>query len=105
MTIPYEKSFASHEKAKFWSSKNELKPEAVSKSSNSKFWFNCECGHEIFICPSKICSGCWCSYCSNPPKLLCDNKDCHSCFDKSFASSDKARYWSKKNGDITPRKV
>jgi len=27
--IPFEKSFASHEKSKYWSNKNKLKPEEV----------------------------------------------------------------------------
>jgi hypothetical protein len=39
--IPYEKSFASHEKAQYWSDKNELKPNEVFKSSHEKFIFNC----------------------------------------------------------------
>ena len=43
--IPYEKSFASHEKAQFWSDKNELNPNEVALNSNKKFWFNCNCGH------------------------------------------------------------
>jgi hypothetical protein len=29
--IPYEKSFASHEKAQYWSDKNEFKPNEVFK--------------------------------------------------------------------------
>ena len=40
MAIPFEKSFASHEKAKYWSSKNELKPEGVARGSNKKYWFD-----------------------------------------------------------------
>lgn len=31
--IPFERSFASHPKSKYWSSKNELKPEQVTKSN------------------------------------------------------------------------
>jgi len=33
--IPFEKSFASHEKAKYWSDKNELKPENIKPEKNT----------------------------------------------------------------------
>ena len=102
--IPFEKSFASHEKAKYWSDKNVLKPNQVALNSNKKFWFNCDCGHEfnkILSCIAGKKNG-WCPYCSN--KKLCENEDCKSCFDKSFASNDKAQYWSEKN-TLIPRQV
>jgi len=34
--IPFEKSFASNENAKYWSEKNEVKPNNVFKSSGKK---------------------------------------------------------------------
>ena len=44
--IPYEKSFASHPKAKFWhptknkdSKNNDIVPRGIRKFSNKKFWF------------------------------------------------------------------
>ena len=37
--ISFEKSFASHDKAKYWSNKNELKPNEVSKGSDKKNLF------------------------------------------------------------------
>ena len=43
--IPFEKSFASHEKSQYWSDKNELKPHQISKASKKKFWFECEYKH------------------------------------------------------------
>lgn len=33
MTIPFEKSFAFHEKSKYWSKKNLITPECVRKYS------------------------------------------------------------------------
>jgi very-short-patch-repair endonuclease len=48
--------------------------------------------------------GCWCGYCSNPPKRLCDDSNCEKCFNNSFASSDNAKYWSNKN-ELKPREV
>jgi very-short-patch-repair endonuclease len=93
----FERSFASHEKAKYWSNKNELKPIQVFKSSIEKYIFNCSCGHEFNQSLSAINSGKWCSYCCSPPKLLCEKEDCEKCFEKSFASHEKAKYWSNKN--------
>ena len=34
MNISFEKSFASHEKAKYWSDKNEVKPFQISKGTD-----------------------------------------------------------------------
>ena len=48
--ISYEKSFASHEKSKYWSDKNELKPTEISKGSDKKCYFNCDkCNHEFLM--------------------------------------------------------
>ena len=102
--IPFEKSFASHEKAKYWSDKNVLKPNQVMKGSNKKYLFNCDCGHSFETNIYSITKGCWCSYCCNPPKKLCDKEDCNQCFEKSFASHEKAKYWSDKNL-LKPRQV
>lgn len=103
MPIPYEKSFASNiEKSKYFSNKNELKPEEVYKGSSKKFIFNCDkCSHEIIMTPASINRGRWCSYCTN--QKLCDN-ECNSCYNKSFESCEKKIYWSDKN-KLTPRQV
>lgn len=96
--IPYERSFASHPKSIFWSEKNgDVKPENVSKSSNVKFWFNCEkCNHTFDCTLNHITnSNRWCSYCAN--KKLCDNENCNICFDKSYASNPFSQNWSDKN--------
>jgi very-short-patch-repair endonuclease len=104
----FEKSFASHIKAKFWSDKNgHVKPRQVFKSSNTKYWFNCDCGHEFETCLCNITSlkPSWCYYCCSPSKRLCEKKDCKTCFKKSFASHPKAEFWSEKNGYVKPRQV
>jgi len=100
--IPFEKSFASHEKFKYWSDKNLLKPNEVSLNSHQKFWFNCDCGHEFDITLGNVNTGYWCSYCAN--KKLCDKEDCKQCFEKSFVSHDKSKYWSDKN-ELKPRQI
>ena len=102
--IPFEKSFASSDKAKYWSNKNELKPKDVFKVSAKKYWFDCKCSHKFYCGLSSINNGSWCPYCSNPSKQLCKSKDCKECFEKSFASSNKAKYWSGKN-ELKPNDV
>jgi very-short-patch-repair endonuclease len=61
----FEKSFASHEKSKYWSKKNDKKPREVFKSTDNKYWFDCPtCNHEFDIRLSSIvCCGNWCSFC------------------------------------------
>ncbi|AYV76646.1 MAG: restriction endonuclease [Terrestrivirus sp.] len=99
----FNKSFASHEKAKFWSNRNELKPREVFKSSVTKYLFDCDkCFHTFSIRLNHIYKNCWCSFCAS--FYLCNNIECKVCYEKSFASYEKAKYWSKEN-NITPREV
>jgi very-short-patch-repair endonuclease len=42
--------------------------------------------------------------CSNVSKKLCGNKDCITCYNRSFATNIKSQYWSYKN-DIEPYEV
>ena len=96
--ICYNKSFGSNEKAKYWSNKNELIPRQVFKVSAKKYLFNCnKCNHEFINDPAHISIGRWCPYCCIPQKQLCGNINCNNCFDKSFASHEKVKYWSNKN--------
>ena len=100
----FEKSFASHEKSKYWSDKNKLKPREIFLNSNTKYIFNCSCGHEFEQTISDINTGKWCSYCCIPTQKLCDKNECKHCFDRSFASHEKSKFWSNKNEDI-PRHI
>jgi very-short-patch-repair endonuclease len=101
----FDKSFASHEKSQYWSNKNVLTPRQVFRSSATKYIFHCNCGHEIIISPNKIySSNYWCSYCCEPSKELCNDEKCKYCFNKSFASHEKSKYWSNKN-ELMPRQV
>jgi hypothetical protein len=92
--IPFEQSFASHPKSVFWSEINDTKPEFVSLNSHKKYWFDCECGHSFESNLLNINHGNnWCPYCYN--RKLCGN--CETCYNKSFASHEKSKYWSNKN--------
>jgi hypothetical protein len=73
MVIPFEKSFASHSKSKFWSKKNTIKPEEVYISSNKKRWFDCDkCTHSFEKKLHHILKNSWCPYCTNQ-KLIAKN--------------------------------
>ena len=101
--ILFERSFASHPKSKFWSNKNKLKPNQVTKSSPKKFWFDCDkCNHSFECSTGNVINNFWCSFCAN--KILCKNKDCKDCFNKSFVSHDKSKFWSNKN-ELTSRQI
>ena len=97
--------FSEHPKSKFWSDKNEKKPNEVKLNSHKKFWFDCECGHQFESNLLNINqSNNWCPYCSNHAIKLCNNTECNSCFEKSFASHEKSKYWSIDN-ELKPRQL
>jgi len=101
----YDKSFASHKKAKFWSNKNKFNPREVFKGSDKKCWFFCiKCNHHFDNRLADISSGDWCPYCRIGPRRLCSDEECLHCFNISFASHEKSKYWSDKN-KLKPREV
>ena len=56
--LEYKKSFSSHEKAQYWSNKNELKPHEVSICNGKKFLFDCpNCNHTFKMNLSVIVRG------------------------------------------------
>lgn len=93
----YPLSFASHPKAVFWSDQNGIKPRLVFKGSNIKFWFDCSCNHSFLANPKSICRGSWCPYCSVSARLLCGDKTCLACWDRSLASHPLADMYSLQN--------
>ena len=98
----FNRSFAIHEKAAYWSAKNLVAPIDVFKNSNKKFWFDCsDCEHSFEMQLNNVCKGWWCKYCNR--KELCED-ECERCFEKSFASHPLASSWSARN-EITPRQM
>lgn len=95
-------TFASHPKAKYWSNKNTGKPEDYALNSHKKFWFDCDkCSHSFESSLLNINqSDNWCPYCYN--RKLCGN--CVSCYDKSFASHPKSKFWHSENS-CEPKEV
>jgi len=88
-----EKSLRTHPKGIFLVREN---PRTIRQGSSKQFDFRCEsCNHIFKGIPkhiTKLDHPVWCPFCSNPPKKLCDDKDCLECFSRSFASSDKSRF-------------
>jgi hypothetical protein len=88
-----------------WSKDNILKPIQIFLYTNVSYQFNCPCGHKIDKIINNITSKkSWCDYCSPYTSELCDNDECKQCFEKSFASHEQSKYWSKDN-ILQPRKV
>ena len=75
-SLKFEYSFASHEKSRFWSSRNTKTSRNTSKNSHDKIWFNCD------FCPHEFCKtlktinlqNSWCPYCVN--QALCNDYHC-----------------------------
>ena len=108
--IPYEKSFAVSNKAKFWHQilNGIITPRDIHISSNKKYWFTCQkCPHIFKSTISSITRGRWCPFCCFCTKKLCEDENCKFCFEKSFVSStDKALCWHPiLNGTFLPRDV
>jgi DNA-directed RNA polymerase subunit RPC12/RpoP len=96
MNIPFERSFASHPKSKFWSNKNKLNSNQIFISAPKKYLFDCKiCNHEFEMSPNKITNNRWCPYCSH--QKLCEDDNCKDCFNNSLAFHEKSKYWSDKN--------
>jgi hypothetical protein len=100
-TFCLNKSFKSIEKSKYIVDTG-IDPRFITKNSAQKLNFKCEKCNHIFISRAKsVSEGYWCPYCYHS---LCDDLNCNYCFNKSFASNPKSKYWSSKN-TINPRQV
>mgnify|MGYP003688625245 CR=1 FL=1 len=92
----------------------EKNPRNIAKSSNKKYWFNCDvCDHD-FDSSLNMISGnnTWCPYCCN--QKLCKNNNCKHCYNNSFFSyfgktkggKLKVDCWHlTKNSELLPREV
>lgn len=101
----FEKSFANHEKAKYWSlEKNKKAPREVFANSDKKSWFKCgECDHSFLSRVADVSKGSFCPFC--PGRSLCFSIDCRMCFEKSFEKHEKAKFWSSDRNKLSPRQV
>ena len=98
-----EKSFLSNERAITWSEKNDLTSRQVFENCNKKFFFDCDvCDHNFEMSLLNINNGQWCSFCKG--NNLCSNQKCKWCYNRSFASHERAKKWSEEN-KCSPREV
>jgi hypothetical protein len=66
----FDKSFASHEKSKFWNySKNEDMPRNIHKNSNKEYHFLCELNHVFSDSLCHINQNRWCPTCKQKGEL------------------------------------
>ena len=93
-----DKSFACHEKSKYII---DVNPRFITKGSHQQCNFICpNCNHKINMKISNITyNNQWCVYCTN--QQLCQEKDCNTCFNKSFASHEKSKFLV----DVIPRSI
>jgi len=105
----FNKSFASHEKARYWHTtlNKNIIPRNITKHTHQKYWFKCDkCIHDICISICHVSTGKWCHYCSIPTKKICRDNSCNHCFERSFASHEKAIFWNTTlNKNIVPRNI
>jgi very-short-patch-repair endonuclease len=86
-----------------WSVRNALRPEEVSISNGSKFWFDCHtCLHDYQQRPCSKTKGAGCPYCAKANSILCGNLRCNFCLSKSCYIYKEI--WSIKN-ELNPEQV
>ena len=101
----FSRSFASCVICKLWSSKNKINPRNIPINDKRRYYFMCKkCGHDFLMSPSDLQRGYGCNYCSN--KVLCNDRDCKICFDKSAASccEEIIKMWSPQN-NVSARQI
>jgi len=93
----FNKTMASHKKAKYWSPKNAVTPREVPLSeSNKKYLFDCKyCGQEYLAYPHHVKTGSWCrcTYNKTETKL---HKWLREKFPEQVFEKQKAFDWCKK---------
>lgn len=106
--ICFDHSLASTSASKLWNYEmnSNLVPRNIYKFSGIKYWFECkQCNHTIFQNARDMSCKKDCSYCCLASKM-CKSLECHFCYQKSFATSNKCHRWNSiKNGDSNPRLI
>ncbi|AQQ73756.1 restriction endonuclease [Kurlavirus BKC-1] len=99
----FERSFASHENSKYLKEEHGS-PLLITRGTHKKYWFECgKCKHSFEMGLNSVSNGQFCPFCSN--QKLCSSSECKTCFEKSFASSDKAEFWDIKKNIQSPREA
>ena len=110
--LPYNKSFASHKIAKYFSKEenNNIDPKDISLNDTKSYKFKCKCSHIIENRISLIIklNRLKCNYCNG--KGICDKiyyniDDCKFCYKKSFISHSKYQFWNFEKNTKDPVKL
>lgn len=97
----YNRSFVSCSKHIYLNIDNNIDPRQIEKYSNKKCKFTCyKCDHNFFSLIKNISNGIWCSYCYNG---ICKDTKCIPCFNRSFASDSRSKFWDYELNDFKPR--
>jgi very-short-patch-repair endonuclease len=104
----FDRSFASHQKAQYMIVEDDITANIIFKHSQMKRNFKCnKCLHVFESVIARIAHikyPAWCPYCSGSTQRLCDQEDCKFCYNRSFASHQKAQFMIIEN-NITPRHI
>ena len=107
----YNRSFAVSPYAKYWNYKlnEDDHPYKHCIHSSSEKWFTCpNCRHNFIKGLTHITSAILydyeiCPYCVTRRGKLCGSQTCVTCYEKSFAACDKAKWWDyKQNEPVKP---
>lgn len=100
----FDKSFASCPLSKDWSKDNNVSPRSILRCSNIEYLFDCrECKHQSSKSLNSASQGNGCKYCAH--SVLCDDWNCEFCFNNSFASYEKSKFWIMEKNGTHPRFV
>ena len=103
--ICFNRSFKSIDYSKNIVDKN-INPRFILKFSHETINFQCnDCNHIFIKQIDKVTNGGCCPYCVIPSKILCNNNECKICFERSFISHEKAKYWDISKNKKNPREV
>lgn len=100
--VCFEKSVAGQWFSNIWSKDNVKTARQVFRRSDSTYIYDCNrCNHKFEASPDVMSTRLdnWCSYCNEKSVKICNDKNCLLCYNKTFASHEKSKYWSIKNKD------
>ena len=103
----FDETFVYKNVYKYWHPvlNRTLTPRDFTKTSNEKAYFLCnECGHSFYDEIYRFGrSGCL--FCSRRDWVNCELDNCIFCFNKSFASHPKCKYWNYEKNEINPNEI
>jgi len=104
--ICYNKSFASSISKTIEFVDKNLNARQIQKYSQEEYLFYCTvCKHDFYKKIKSITKGEYCVYCTIKPIKICEEEECKFCYEKSFASHEKASCWDYEKNKVNPIQV